>query len=206
LCGLKSGFYKKATMMATFSFHLIALLCLFVFVIIHAEEEGDHLPMSFLEACTHGDVEQVRKDLLAHPSYATGRSPQGETCLHVAGIEGQPEVTRIILAAGGDPNTRSTSSHGQRMHPLSWNTYGGHVEVVKILLEKGANVNLDIDWPVNGSKAKATCLDILDTILPKERPTEGKELTDTQKYYDLMDLLIENGGKRYSDLETDSEL
>ena len=79
------------------------------------------------QVCTEGKLDTLKEILASHPDWVNKRSDQGESCLHVAGILGQEEVTTAILKAGGDPNIRSTYEQGLRMHPLSWNVYHGHV-------------------------------------------------------------------------------
>ena len=39
---------------------------------------------------------------------ATARTENGETCLHLTGIYGALEVTKLLLKRGADPNVRST--------------------------------------------------------------------------------------------------
>jgi hypothetical protein len=104
----------------------------------------------FLNACTYGKVDEVRQLLQEYPHWVNGQSSQGESCLHVTGIYGtNPEIISVLLAAGADPNTRSTFRHGLRMTPLAWYVYGGHFALVETLLEKGIplglNVNMDYD-------------------------------------------------------------
>jgi hypothetical protein len=104
----------------------------------------------FLNACTYGKVDEVQHLLQQYPQWVNGQSSQGESCLHVTGIYGtNPEIISVLLAAGADPNTRSTFRHGLRMTPLAWYVYGGHLALVETLLEKGIpvglNVNMDYD-------------------------------------------------------------
>lgn len=91
--------------------------------------------------------------------WANARTDNGESCLHLAGIYGHSQVTELLLKKGANPNHRSTWEQGLRMHPLSWNVYGGHVDNVRILLEYGADVNLDFD-SMSEDKIPVTALDI----------------------------------------------
>ena len=137
--------------------------------------------------------------LVAHPDWVHKASDEGETCLHVAGIRGQEEVTAVVIKAGGDPNVRSTYENGLRMHPLSWNVYHGNVGTARVLLENGAQVNLDVDHMTNDRKV--TVLDIVEEII--ENTLEGNPLL--HQYKDMRQLLLSNGAKRYTDL-VDQEL
>jgi ankyrin repeat protein len=180
-----------------------------VLLVLRATDARDHdasliLPMDFLEACTQGNMDVLRRGIDEHPQWVNGRSPQGETCLHLAGIMGQTEVTRHILEKGGDPNIRTTFEQGQRMHPLSWNVYGGHVETARVLLEHGADVNLDVDWLRGRNHDVATPLDLLLDLLPPGE--EERKDPKFEKYHKMKDLLEEFGGHTYSDLQSSSEL
>lgn len=44
------------------------------------------VPEEFLTACTEGDTAGVQAFLKANPDFVNGRSADGETCLHVAGM------------------------------------------------------------------------------------------------------------------------
>eukprot|EP00546_Thalassionema_frauenfeldii_P014210 CAMPEP_0178911948 /NCGR_PEP_ID=MMETSP0786-20121207/9983_1 /TAXON_ID=186022 /ORGANISM="Thalassionema frauenfeldii, Strain CCMP 1798" /LENGTH=200 /DNA_ID=CAMNT_0020584461 /DNA_START=138 /DNA_END=740 /DNA_ORIENTATION=+ len=162
------------------------------------EEEKAPIIVSteFLNACTFGDVAQVKDLLEQHPDWIKrGRSEQGETCLHVAGIQGQAAVTQLVLEQGADPNVRTSFAQGLRMHPLSWNVYGGHVETAQVLLEKGANVNLDFD-SMGQPPTKVTALDICTQIM---------ENNDAEMFVKMKELLLQYGAKLYSELNNDND-
>ena len=157
------------------------------------------VPTEFLEACTQGNIDKVKEFLTENPSWSNGSSPDGETCLHVAGIYGQTEVTRSLLQEyKADPNVRSTHDQGLRMHPLSWNVYAGNVDTAKVLLEHGALVNLDIDAPPNSPDKIITSLDIVTTILATE--TEGEEKPAMEPFRQMKTLLEAYDAKSYKDL------
>lgn len=82
------------------------------------------------------------------------------------------------------------------MHPLSWNVYGGHHEIVRLLLKHGANLNDDID-SMYDQGGKITVLDLAEQLLDawKEEPDGGP--TPIQLTYDI---IVANGGKKYQDL------
>jgi ankyrin repeat protein len=146
------------------------------------------------QACTEGKIDALKAMLAVHPSWVHRRSEQGESCLHVAGILGQQEVTSLVLNAGGDPNIRSTFALGLRMHPLSWNVYHGHVGNVRRLLQGGANVNLDVDHMSNKGTA-VTVLDIVEEIMQNTAQQDPR----MDQYRQLYQLLLEHGAMRYID-------
>ena len=179
--------------------------CLFLTVRSSGQAKDDSsplLPAEFLDACTQGDAEYVQTQLNDHSEWAHGRSSQGETCLHVAGILGQAKVTELVLKAGGNPNVRTTFEQGLRMHPLSWNVYGGHVETAKILLENGALVNLDFD-SMGSQPRKVTCMDILLDILESDPKAEDPHM---EKYRRMKTLLLEHGAKRFEEISNAKKL
>jgi hypothetical protein len=163
------------------------------------QDSSNMLPLStaFLNACTDGRLDEIEAALKEHPDWVHGRSESGETCLHVAGIKGQVEVSRLILKMGGDVNVRSTFAHGLRMHPLAWNVYGGHVENVRVLLEEGnADVNLDYD------DAKGSPITVLDTVLDIA-PDEKMDKPGLERFYMVKELLLKHGAKQYKDLQNE---
>ena len=163
---------KKFSLVSAFFLWISLGPALFV-LSSEGEEEGEEeseviVSADFLHACTNGDVPQVQALLQEHPEWVNGRSEQGETCLHVAGIYGQPDISRLLLQAGANPNVRSTFEHGLRMTPLSWNVYAGHVENARVLLQEGkANVNMDFDamGPPDDAPRLLTCYDVVLEIL-----------------------------------------
>jgi hypothetical protein len=158
---------------------------------------------NFLHACTNGEMDVIEIALTEDPHYVHQKSKMGESCLHVAGIKGQTAVTQRLLLAGADPNVRSDYEHGLRMHPLSWNVYGGHVETARALLQGGADVNLDIDHMIRPTE-KVTVLDLVLAMLQGYEGDEEKykqqEDSAIGKHFRMRDLLLEFGAKRYKDL------
>lgn len=153
----------------------------------------------FMMACTEGNLQVLEIMIEEHPDFITKRTKQGESCLHGAGIKGQTGVTKTILRHGGNPDQRSTFSQGLRMTPLSWNVYGGHIETAKILLEAGANVNLDFDQASDsGTEELATVLDILYSSMQGQ--TKSSKDPWHLKNLAMEQLLLQYGAKRYKDL------
>jgi hypothetical protein len=89
------------------------------------------------------------------------------------------------LENGADPNVRSTYSEGLRMHPLSWNIYGGHHANIELLLTHGADVNLDFD-AMGAAESSVTAMDVVLQLRVNE---EGDD-----RFVKLEGLLREHGG------------
>ena len=78
-------------------------------------------------------------DLLAAGHDVRERSKDGETVLHVNAIKGDTATTQVLLAAGAEVDARTPKGGTLWMTPLMWATYGGHVEMCKLLLNMGAD-------------------------------------------------------------------
>jgi hypothetical protein len=200
-------------------FILGMVIILFFFIITNStttttdaeEEDQKHSILSFLMACSEGDLDTFHAILKHHPEYIQQppsyfstifaneeqeTATMGESCLHVAGILGQVEITNAALQAGADPNVRSAFAHGLRMTPLAFHVYGGHVDTIQLLLQAGAKVNMDMDHMLHPEK-KATVMDILlDVLLVSESQDDPLE----EKYLEIEHLLQAYGAKRYEDL------
>eukprot|EP00934_Nitzschia_sp_Nitz4_P007617 Nitzschia sp. Nitz4//scaffold98_size77359//13658//14296//NITZ4_005538-RA/size77359-processed-gene-0.32-mRNA-1//-1//CDS//3329560727//7607//frame0 len=150
----------------------------------------------YFYACSSGDLETVQSLLTEHPSWTNARTDNGEACLHLTGIYGYPAVTEYLLLHGADPNIRSTYEQGLRMHPLSWNVYGGHVANVQLLLQHGADVNLDFDG-MGSNTSKVTALDVVLELVKNE---DGDD-----RFVRLEKLLRAHGGKTIGEMEAMSE-
>ena len=80
------------------------------------------------------------------------------------------------------------------MVPLAWHVYSGNFDIVQLLLDNGAHINLDFDLDESGRKG--TVLDV-STMLTNSR--EGQDGKD-DPILRVHELLIKRGGKKYKDL------
>eukprot|EP00537_Pseudo-nitzschia_pungens_P014095 CAMPEP_0172390814 /NCGR_PEP_ID=MMETSP1061-20121228/7381_1 /TAXON_ID=37318 /ORGANISM="Pseudo-nitzschia pungens, Strain cf. pungens" /LENGTH=271 /DNA_ID=CAMNT_0013121293 /DNA_START=38 /DNA_END=853 /DNA_ORIENTATION=+ len=151
----------------------------------------------FFGWCSGGDRASIAKALEAHPDWVNARTDNGEACLHLTGIYGTHDVTKLLLEKGADPNIRSTYSKGLRMHPLSWNVYGGHLDNIRLLLEDGgADVNLDFDSMMaaasgsGSSGSGAVAVTALDVLLELRKNEQGDD-----RFVAIEELLREHGAK-----------
>lgn len=79
------------------------------------------------------------------------------------------------------------------MTPLSWHAFGGNHEIVKLLLDNGANVNADFDHAI-GSDIKITATDVASNLVAQI----GEDGSDDFKKTLLF--LLQKGGKKYAEL------
>jgi ankyrin repeat protein len=155
----------------------------------------------FITACTDGRLEEVTKALEPHPNWVHESGLTGETCLHVAGMHGHPEISLLLLQNGADPNMLSRvmedpeEEHHIHMHALSWHILGAHLESAKLLLAHGANPNQPMDSIMQKGE-KVTILDMLEELLAEEDP----KIPELGIFQEMRDLLLEHGALHHEEL------
>ncbi len=157
-----------------------------------SEGEDEVIDQNFFHACSGGLFDELKSYLKDHPQWVHARTDHGESCLHLTGIHGFSDVTEYLLVNGADPNIRSTYEHGLRMHPLSWNIYGGHVANVDLLLRHGADVNLDFDG-MGESTPVVTALDVVMQLIENE--------SEDTRFVHLEQILRRYGAKTMDELK-----
>lgn len=91
------------------------------------------------DAAMADDAGTVRRLLGAEPSLASEYTDEGWTALHLAATA---EIAAILLDAGADINARNRHKvFGPGNSPLSAAVYQERQEVVRLLIERGADVN-----------------------------------------------------------------
>jgi len=90
------------------------------------------------------------------------------------------------------------------MHPLSWHVFGGHFDIVALLIENDASINADFD---SYEGEKLTVLDIAEKLVfgGRER-SSTEELDQNDSFVKVYKLILQKGGKKYKDLSRDQEL
>ena len=88
-----------------------------------------------------GDHEEVIETLNAHNAqreHEKGGKGIGQSSLiHDAALDGDIDEVQRQLDAGVDPNLKSSKG----ANPLFYAVYGGHLEIVELLITRGADVN-----------------------------------------------------------------
>jgi ankyrin repeat protein len=91
------------------------------------------------DAAMAGDAETVRHLIADDPSLASEYTDDGWTALHLAA---SAEIAAMLLNAGADINARNRhKAYGPGNSPLSGATYQQRLDVVRLLIERGADVD-----------------------------------------------------------------
>lgn len=102
-------------------------------------------------AAGRGDAAAVVA-LLESGADANTLSPEGETPLHVAAITGDAATTSALIGSGAIINARAPSGTQRAMTPLQWASYGGHVKMIELLLQGGADPTLRDEGGLSASQ------------------------------------------------------
>ncbi|MBX3118488.1 MAG: ankyrin repeat domain-containing protein [Fimbriimonadaceae bacterium] len=92
------------------------------------------------EAAAIGDSLMVSSMIAEDPSLISAFSADGFTALGLASYFGKFEAAKALVEAGADPNTLSNNDF--HVAPIHSALAGGHINIVNLLLDNGANVNL----------------------------------------------------------------
>ena len=134
-----------------FFFLLAFIIAVFAVAQENEEEEEEILPYppnAILVASYMGNVELV-KDILACGVDKDFRSASGGTALHMAVLQRNPALTKLLLDYGFDPNAKDTKDG---YTPLHMAVASNNAEAIKLLLQYRADKNIK-------SRAGQTALD-----------------------------------------------
>jgi RNA polymerase sigma factor (sigma-70 family) len=119
--------------------------------------------VDLLKAARAGDVERVKALLKADPRLLVARDPMGNTALIIAVNGGHDALADLLYDAGVEPGLHEAAAIGDtsrvrdalERHPEQLDTYSpegftplalaahfGHVDVMRLLIDRGADVNL----------------------------------------------------------------
>jgi ankyrin repeat protein len=95
--------------------------------------------LDVFEAAALGYVDRLRERLEADPGAASSFSPDGFTALHFAAFFGKAEAARILLEHGASVDVYTRNPFANQ--PLHAAAAGRHIEVSRVLIADGADVN-----------------------------------------------------------------
>ncbi len=93
------------------------------------------------ECVAMNDIDRVKKMIDENPSSVNSFSPDGWTSLHLAAFFGHREIINLFLDNGATIDVPSKSSASYGNSPLQAAIAMSRYEIVKLLLDRGANVN-----------------------------------------------------------------
>jgi ankyrin repeat protein len=95
--------------------------------------------LGILEAAAAGRADRVRELLAADPGSIRERTPEGFTTLGLAAFLGGPDVVKVLLEHGADPDDDADNPFGVR--PVHAAGAAHDHETMRLLLEAGADPN-----------------------------------------------------------------
>lgn len=95
--------------------------------------------LDLFEASAVGRIDRVRIALADDVDGVRRLSSDGFTALHLAAFFGKPEIARLLIDSGASVHTYTTNDFANQ--PLHAAAAGRHVEVCRVLLAAGADVN-----------------------------------------------------------------
>jgi uncharacterized protein len=97
-------------------------------------------PLDVFDSAAVGRTRGLEALLDAEPELARAWSRDGFTALHLASFFGQEDAARLLLDHGADP--RVVSRHREiQVAPVQSAAAGGHDAIVRLLLERGAQLD-----------------------------------------------------------------
>ncbi len=110
----------------------------------HGARHGKPHRIALTEAIKNGDTSKI-KELIARGADVNARNLSGDTLLHVAVFREKAEAVRLLLGAGANPdvlNTKPAWDPPAAYSPLHWAAVENMTEIVKLLLDGGADINI----------------------------------------------------------------
>ncbi|NWY57319.1 ASB3 protein, partial [Chionis minor] len=128
------------------------------------------------EAAAHNSSECLRLLIRAAPSddYINSKTFEGMCALHLSACHGSLESVRVLLEAGADPSEVTTEA----TTALFLAVENEHMDIVKLLLQYGANVEGPHSWSGWNSLHQASfqgCTEIMKILMEKGASKECED-------------------------------
>lgn len=166
----------------------IVMLALLFPLAARAQNAGEE----FIAAARKGDIEKVRA-MLDRGVDVNSKSRYGATALSFASEHGNLELVRLLVERGADVNVRDTFYNSD---PVTWAVIKGHVEIVGLLLDKGARGKDQVLMIAVQSEKPA----LVKVVLEKGgfQPatlTQALSIAEGQKQTEMVEMLKAAGAK-----------
>jgi hypothetical protein len=94
-----------------------------------------------LLAASNGTTTTVKLLIEAGADVNTMNTRNKTTCIHLAARRGCEETVKVLIAAGANVNGTSTGGYTPTTTPIAEALIGGHTDIVKILIDAGAETS-----------------------------------------------------------------
>ena len=154
-------------------------------------------PVDIFEASVLGKVDRIQEILKASPARVSEHAPDGFTPVALAAFFGQPAAVKVLIAAGADVN--AAAKNPLKVAALHAAVAGGKLEIVRALLEAGADPNAQQQAgfrPIHeaGGRANRALAELLlnhgaDPSLPNDTGKTAIELAHEKGHEDFANWL-----------------
>ena len=120
---------------------LLIIPILFFIILCSSCEKPAQKYGNIFDAVNHLDPEAVEDFVKKDPKLVDKTNEQGVPVLIFSIAKGQPVIATILVNNGAEVNVRDTGNLSRDYTPLHWAARQGHNDLVRLLLEKGADPN-----------------------------------------------------------------
>lgn len=120
---------------------LLIFPMLFLILIFSSCEKPSQKYGDIFDAVDQLDPEAVEDFVKKDPELVNKTNREGVSILIFSAAKGQPAISAILINNGAKVNVRDPGNLSRDYTPLHWAARLGHSELVKLLLEKGADPN-----------------------------------------------------------------
>ena len=149
------------------------------------EAEGEPAGAHPLHVAAKVNEPAIAAMLIDRGAKVDAADSQGRTPLMVAAVNGNLKTAEVLLDKGANPIARDTSYDAAPIHFASWSN---HIEIVKLLLSRGVDVNLvnghNGETPLHHAvSAESVAFELIEFLLangadPSIRNKDGKTPLD----------------------------
>jgi len=171
---------------------------------VNAKDKNGQTPLH--EACEHGMRNMVEL-LIAEGADVNAKDNGGATPLHLMFYSGRcrMDVAELLIAKGANVNAKLTSGRWMGLTPLHYAVESGHMKIVGLLIDKGADINTqksDGETPLQEA-CKLGYKDMVELLVAKGADINAKDnkgqtalsSAKEQGHEEIVKLLRKHGAK-----------